>query len=204
MLAVVAAGLWLSLAAIGFGCLWHHSTAPGDPGRAPARWPAGAAIELASGGWTLVLLAHPRCPCTRASLGELDRLMAAAGGRLHACVLLYAPTTSAEDWPRTDLWRTAAAIPGVTVRRDPGGRLARLLGAETSGQVVVYDPRGALVFAGGITPGRGHAGDSRGRASILDLLERGRTEDPRAPVYGCPILGEESGTEPGGEDRGQP
>ena len=50
--------------------------------------------------------------------------------------------------------------------RDDDGAEARRFGAETSGQTLLYDARGALAFSGGITGARGHAGDNAGRASL--------------------------------------
>ena len=46
--------------------------------------------------------------------------------------------------------------------------------SKTSGQVVVYDAKGALLFSGGITAARGHMGDNAGRDRITALL-RGDT-----------------------------
>ena len=42
-------------------------------------------------------------------------------------------------------------IPGVTTIVDRDGTQASLFGAETSGQVVLYDSHGELKFRGGIT-----------------------------------------------------
>ena len=57
--------------------------------------------------------------------------------------------------------------------RDDDGAEARRFGAETSGQTLLYDEHGALLFSGGITGARGHAGDNAGRASLVALLNRG-------------------------------
>lgn len=134
----------------------------------------------------LVMLAHPHCPCTRASLAELERLM--ARGDADACVLFLRPRDQREGWETTDLWKTAAAIPRVRVVADTDGLLARAFGAETSGHVLFYNPAGALLFSGGITATRGHEGPSAGGDAILAAL---RGEDPasdRANTYGCPLL----------------
>jgi hypothetical protein len=102
-------------------------------------------------------------------------------------VFFFAPAGSSPGWERTDLWDQAAALPGVRPIRDEGGRYARLFGARTSGQVLVFDPGARLVFSGGITAGRGHGGDNVGRAAVLALLAGREAGTATAPVFGCPL-----------------
>src|SRR5256885_12910626 len=56
--------------------------------------------------------------------------------------------------------------PIVTPDRDEAARF----GARTSGYVVVYDASGHLVFAGGITGSRGHAGDNNRRRDAIAAI----------------------------------
>ena len=178
--------IWLSLAAAGSALmLWFQST-PGAQAEPPHAWPAGSALTHQR--MTLVMIAHPRCPCTRASLEELARIMARADGRLDAHVLFLQPSNAPANWAHTDLWRAAEQIPGVAVHLDDGTEAHRFH-AQTSGQTLLYDA-GALLFAGGITAGRGHAGDNLGEQNILALLERPTAESHRSPVYGCPLSDE--------------
>ena len=79
---------------------------------------------------------------------------------------------------RCHSWRSAAAIPGVTVHVDHDGGEARRFGAETSGFVVLYDAHGELLFAGGITTGRGQAGDNAETAGIGHRRDKLGTADP--------------------------
>ncbi len=83
--------------------------------------------------------------------------------------------------------RRAACIPGVSVLADPDGVEARRFGALTSGDAFLYDAGGRLVFRGGITPSRGHQGESAGRSAIEAFLKGGRPRTATAPVFGCPI-----------------
>ena len=64
-----AAGLWV---------LWRYDNTPGDAARAPEHWPALTTFARATDRPTLVMLAHPHCTCTRASLGELAEAIARA------------------------------------------------------------------------------------------------------------------------------
>jgi hypothetical protein len=136
------------------------------------------------------MFAHPRCPCTRASVGELALIMRQCYGKVSAHVLIYEPGSSPGGWEQTDLWRRAGAIPGVHVHKDPAGVAARLFGATTSGAVVVYDASGRLVFHGGVTGSRGHSGDNAGRSSVVALINGELPGRHESFVYGCSIFGE--------------
>src|SRR5712671_6320482 len=160
-LAWIGAAAWLLAIAGGFSILWKYKTTPGDAGAvSPGSWPAGTAVRRSADRATLLLFAHPRCDCTRASVAELARLMARFHERLEARVLFWAPSEAPADWSKGDLSTSAEGIPGVTVLRDAGGAEASRFGVATSGAVVLYDPQGRLLFKGGVTAARGHEGDS--------------------------------------------
>lgn len=186
---LIASGLlWLGLVGIGLGILWWYDNAPGAAAAPASFWPTESQIQRAPGRATLVMLAHPQCPCTRASLGELALLMTQCEGRVTASVLFYQPEGFSAAWTQTDLWQSAAAIPGVTVKRDEGGIEASRFHAATSGQVLLYDAGGRLIFSGGITGGRGHAGDNAGRSAIVSLLTKGASKRDRTFVFGCSLF----------------
>jgi len=113
--------LWLLTIVGGNGFLLNYGNTPGVAAAAPSDWPAGSVIEPAKDKMTLVLIAHPRCPCTRATLGELSRLMPQAHGRLTTYVLFVKPKGFPIDWEKTDLWKDASAIPDVYVSLDEEG-----------------------------------------------------------------------------------
>jgi hypothetical protein len=179
---------WLGALGVGEWLLSAYSTTPGALGDAPATWPVGSRITKAPGRWVLVLFAHPRCPCTRATLGELALLMASCKDRVSAHVCFVKPAGLPEDWEYADLWRSAASIPGVQVWADPGGAEARRFRAATSGLALLYDGDGRLRFRGGITPARGHAGDNTGREALRTLLLEGGPGPTETPVFGCPLF----------------
>ena len=69
------------------------------------------------------------------------------------------------------------------------GREAARFGAATSGQTFLYDARGGLLFSGGITGARAHAGDNAGRSAVVTLLNgTGGPAAPRTSVFGCPLF----------------
>src|SRR5258708_6591833 len=184
----VAVSLWVPAVAFGINALWKFATTPGHPARPPLVWPASAPIKRSSERATLVMFAHPRCQCSSATLGELAIVMAHAQGRLDADVFFYLPAQEAGTWARTDLWRSASGIPGVRVFEDREASVARSFGAFTSGQTLLYDSRGRLLFQGGITAFRGHSGDNAGRGAI-DALVRGVTPPQDSLPVVTPVLG---------------
>jgi hypothetical protein len=188
MVLLGCAVLWLLIAGGGLSVLWSYENAPGVAAAPPTVWPAGSQIQRAEGSDTLVMLVHPHCPCTRASLGELAEIMARCQGRLHAYVLFLKPEGFSDDWEKTDLWQTAASIPGVTAIVDDRGAEASRFIAATSGQTILYDEQGHLLFSGGITASRGHFGDNAGRGAIISLVKTGSAEGTETSVFGCPLF----------------
>jgi hypothetical protein len=182
--------LWLLGAASGFGILAKYQGTQGSVGKTPQGWPQEAQVVLDQKRNTLVMFAHPQCPCTRASIEELNRLMAKSQGKLTAQVYFFRPHDQQGDWVKTDLWRSAAAIPGVSVNEDIDGKQAHLFGAETSGHVLLYDTHGQLLFNGGITESRGHAGDNAGENTIVSLVSGQTASLKQTPVFGCSLLSE--------------
>jgi hypothetical protein len=134
------------------------------------------------------MLVHPDCPCTKASLEELDGLMARLPGKLHAYILFSKPGSTPAEVESSSLWQRASEMPGVSVRYDRLGLEAAKFGGTVSGQTVVYDPDGRLVFDGGLTATRGHQGPNAGVNSILLVAARKQSTVLRNPVFGCSLL----------------
>ena len=188
LILIAASAAWLLMIGAGLGFLWNYESTPGMAAAAPRQWPADSRLRRASDRATLVMLAHPHCPCTRASIGELARLMTQAQGRVTAYVIFVKPASFSGGWEKTDLWASATAIPGVSVVRDDEGVEANRFHAATSGQTLLYDKEGKLLFSGGITSARGHAGDNAGRTAIVSLLTVDEAKQSETPVFGCPLF----------------
>jgi hypothetical protein len=120
MVAVVAAA-WIAPVCAGLHALASYENTPGAASGSPAQWPSNIPIAPGQNRATLVMLAHPYCPGTRASVGELALLMASFQGRLAAHVFFFREPDSRGDWEKSDLWDNTSAIPGVTVSWDSGG-----------------------------------------------------------------------------------
>lgn len=192
LILITACVAWALVTAIGLGFLWRYENASGPAAIPPTDWPSKSRITRASDRATLIMLSHPHCPCTRASIEELNRLMAQAQGRVIAYVLFLKPTGTSTDWEKTDLWQSAARIPGVNVVVDDNGIEARRFNAVTSGQTALYDVDGHLLFSGGITSARGHSGDNAGRSAIVSLLNTVDAERTETAVFGCPLYSSRS------------
>lgn len=185
---------------LGLGMMYQrllvYSTSPGPTSENAATWPAACEIPRPADRFVLVMFVHPRCSCTRASLIELEHILAGANDRPATYVLFYAPRRAAAGWEKTDLWDKAAALPGAKLLADEGGRLAKLFGARTSGVVLAYNPAGHLAFSGGITLMRGHSGDNPGRQAISSLLRGDPAVPDHTPVFGC-LLDDSQLADPG-------
>jgi hypothetical protein len=180
--------LWLFAAVAGTSILLSYENKPGNAGTTPATWPADSHITREPGRSTLVMFAHPHCPCSRASVGELNRLLTRCQGSASVHVLFIRPKEVADSWTETSLRKSAEAIPGVRVQLDALGEEARRFGAESSGYVVLYGADGRLLFSGGITAGRGHAGDNAGENLVVSLLKGQPAALKHTPVFGCGLL----------------
>ena len=171
----------------------RYSSKPGAVSATSAEWPATSPLPRDSSRYTLVLFAHPRCPCTRASLTELAWLQTRTRNQMSVHVVFYKPAKAPKGWENGELWNEAVSMPGVAVGLDPDGTQAKLFGAATSGMVSIYAPSGQLVFRGGITGARAHEGDNPGRRAALDAAQGkiGTTSYVKAPVFGCMLTSSE-------------
>jgi hypothetical protein len=186
VLGLAAAG-WLVAVGAGGAAAIDYETSPGARAEAPLRWPAGSVLPAPAHRPHVVMFVHPRCPCSRASLGELGELVAGAGGAATFVVVVTRPVGADAEWLATETVLAARALPGVTVIVDDAGVEAARFGARTSGQVVAYGTDGTLGYAGGVTRARGHQGTSVGRRAVAALIARGKAELARHDVFGCAL-----------------
>jgi hypothetical protein len=180
--------LWLSAAVWGIVYLARYETTPGDSGVSyPRVFPPESRIERDADRPTLIFFAHPKCPCTRASLRELERLMTDVDGKLSVVVVFIKPKDETEDWTKTDLRANAEAIPNVRVLIDEDERETEIFNAQTSSLTLLYDRGGNLRFDGGITAARGHEGDNAGRRAIFEIVTKETDKTAESLVFGCPL-----------------
>ena len=114
-------------------------------------------------------------------------MMARVGDRVVAYVVFVVPPEDASAWTETDLWARASSIRGVSAVRDEGGVEADRFQAWTSGETVLYGADGHMLFAGGITGSRGHAGDNAGEEALVAAILGHSDSLPNTPVFGCAL-----------------
>ena len=83
--------VWIGSSAAGLWVLWDWDNKPGASAQARAQWPADSVLARDRGRPTLVMLVHPQCTCSRASLTELAELLARARPRPKTFVLFLKP-----------------------------------------------------------------------------------------------------------------
>jgi hypothetical protein len=181
--------VWGSTVACGFLALQIHGASPGQSGSAVEHWPGPSEIPQSGGRPTLIMAAHPLCPCTRASVAELTRVLTRCEGQVEVYILIFRPEHAGHGWHPGDGLRGLGTLPGVHLIDDPAGEEAARFGALTSGLVALYAQDGRLLFRGGITGARGHEGDNEGRRALLGLIQGNASSYRReTPVFGCPIF----------------
>ena len=179
----VTAVLWVLGVVASFGALTRYSSTPGAAHAPEAAAAAFLGAERQPGRPLLVMVVHPRCPCTEASLAEMGDLLGRSHGAIDALVLQY----QAAGWPKPP---AAIKLAGAAIRvvPDPEGRVAATLGAETSGHCVFVDAGGVIRFHGGLTLSRGHRGRSPAQDAILAAVAGSKAVLAPAPVFGCSLL----------------
>lgn len=182
---------WMAAVVFVYGGLldYENKSEPTKP--KPSLWPTHSSLKRFPGRMTVTMFVHPKCPCSRASLSELSVLLTRRP-ELYGNVVFLKPSNTSKDWHMTDSWFRAKSLKGVNVFLDECGKEATIFGATSSGETLVYNSKGQLVFDGGITLARGHEGDNRGLFALQEISSSDCKEDrkllTRAPVFGCSLL----------------
>jgi hypothetical protein len=180
-------GWWAVVVAFGTWRMLSYDLTPAAPASPVRWWPTATQLVRDPGRPTLLMFVHPGCPCSRASLAELSRLLSPRRNEVAVRILMVRPAGLEAGWEKTDLWVIAQRIEGATVLCDPEGVEARRFGARTSGETMLFAPEGRLLFDGGITASRGHEGDNAGRDIIAGLIDNGGNRFRQTPVFGCAL-----------------
>jgi len=172
-----------------------YENKPSPAGETTVAWPAGSIIARQPDRANLLMFLHPYCPCSRASIEELNRLLGQCENPISVNVLFVRPQGVSDDWANTSLRRVAQTIPGVHVALDSDGKEAKRFEAESSGYVVLYSPKGELLFSGGITGSRGHAGQNPGEDAVIAMVNGHSLPLTHSHVYGCDLFDPEGKTD---------
>lgn len=187
---LLSAGLvaWALAIAAGMLTLADYSTSPGDALTGAMGWPADTSYPRALDRPNMLVFLHPHCPCSRATLSEIERLLPRLSSKPLVTFTFFSPDGQSDDWANSVLMKRARNINQALVVIDHDGQEARHFGAATSGHVIVFSPSGERVFSGGITSSRGHEGTNTATQAIAQLLSGVESDFTEYPVYGCPII----------------
>lgn len=185
----ISVGAWAVVCASVLWVLWTYSNVATAQEGPPVGWSPPPEIDRPNDRPTLILFAHPKCPCTRATMAAVERLQREAHAAFATRVVFFEPVDADPLWRRTDLWSRAGRLADAKSVADPGGVITAGAGVVVSGCVALLDPDGALLFWGGITPSRGHEGESIGLTAIRSILRGHEPGRHRAPIFGCDIIG---------------
>jgi hypothetical protein len=179
--------LWAFGIIVGFCCLADYDTKPALADAAPLVWPPESSVQRSESQWTILMFVHPRCPCSRASLNELSRIVGECPGQAIVHVLLFQPPGTSGNWNSSSLRDLVDSIPQASITIDSSAGEAKRFSARVSGQTYAFDSQGRMRFSGGITGGRGHYGPNSSSDRLIKiLLGKGATEQ-LSPVYGCDL-----------------
>lgn len=191
-LAVVAAvALWTVAVSAGWCMITDYSYKAEPSGAAPAdAWPAGVTLARDANRPTMVVFLHPKCPCSQATLTELERLQSRPTGLGVANVLLVVtiPADADASWRASPLIERGQSLCGSQIVFDRGGVVAGQFGATASGTVMLFNAAGQRLFAGGVTASRGHEGQNAGADAVASLLAGQPAEVNSIPVFGCRLV----------------
>jgi hypothetical protein len=179
--------LWIAAAAGGSLYMFVYESRPAPRSAMAEVWPEQVGLERNVGGFSLVMAVHPKCPCTRASVAELNTLMLGFGGRVRAIALVTKPFELPDLWSESDVTARLHEIPNVEVVRDLGGAKSDEFGVRSSGQTLLYDASGQLVFDGGITAFRGHEGPSVGSEMLKQIVAGKAVGHRHSETFGCSL-----------------
>lgn len=183
----VVIGLWFGLVVACFAALWTYANRPGELGY-PVRNASTTALHLDQSRHTLVVFVHPRCPCTVATVEQIARLQRKCRGLFTTRIVAYRPSYAEAEWSEGAVLRGASRLVDCEIIDDPDAAEALEIGAQVSGTAALYAPDGTLRFWGGLTPQRGHAGDSLGLDAVAAILRGERLDSYRAPTFGCSLV----------------
>ncbi len=182
--------LWLIAVFIGYSTLLSYQSEPGRENPVPEKWPETSAVNPSKKPFTVLIFLHPHCPCSKASLRELERVLARRHRNTSAYAIFCTLPEAPQDWEQGALWQQAHKIEHLKVLLDNNQQEQSSFHVTTSGQVLLYDYKGKLRYKGGITPARGHEGSNPGLRTLESLLQN-QISDQKSiqklsyPVYGC-------------------
>lgn len=178
--------LWGVFALGGSIAMYQHAYSGDHPEYAGQQWPSLSKLTRGSERATLIVFAHPKCPCTRATIDSLSQVV--RDTKCDATIVFWQPASSSKSdtsgWTTTPVIEKAKGIESLQIVMDPDGVESSLFGANTSGHCIAFSASGELLYSGGITSSRGHTGNNIGLESLIQAIQTGHAQKS-LPVFGC-------------------
>ncbi|TWU58734.1 hypothetical protein Poly51_15140 [Rubripirellula tenax] len=192
---------WIASVSFGFWTLLDHDTASNDGESSFAEVVPVSLTQSAvcvsrtdladmvpdKGCLHIVVAMHPKCPCTRTTLSQLERLLAEAPASTKCTFLVSKPRNRLASWIQSDTTDMAKSFANSEIFVDIDSERARKLGMAHSGTVLIVRPDGTLSFMGGITAGRSCSTENPGSLSVASLLRGESAPLLATPTFGCPL-----------------
>ncbi len=183
--------IWIFITFMGFAQLLIYSNTPAkkDTDIVISPWPATSKIKRIEHTPTLLLFLHPECPCSQATVEELQRIMLRLEGiQASVITIFYKPKSKPTSWVQNSLWKKVEANSRIRTFIDEDAEETTIFDAEVSGETLLFNESGNLVFRGGITPSRGHQGDNPGEDFIIRWFRGARDlAFTQTSIFGCRI-----------------
>lgn len=146
------------------------------------QWSEVKEIPLSFEQPNLVMFLHSNCDCSLATLEELKKIHDSHKGsfKVNFLVAVYQ-----QDKGPKEFWSLLEKFPAASVILDEGGKVAARIGAKTSGVTYLIDQDKRVVFQGGLTPSRGHRGETSGQKFISQWIQDQRPVTFYEKVFGC-------------------
>jgi hypothetical protein len=145
----------------------------------------GSAEPIVKPGREVVMIIHPDCPCTGASVRLFQRLLSGAKSPIPARLFVVAYGEPDHDVAHEPY---AKAVPAARASWITPEEAKRRFGAYTSGHTVAY-LHGKPVFSGGLTSGRGVESSSDSQIDLKNFLA-GKPVKADRQVFGCALDGD--------------
>lgn len=201
ILALSIIGFWVIGTGFFIKSKIDFSFTPGKSSQFKSDFPMQSTLSVIPSKYNLYVFIHPKCGCSVATLDNLKSLahkQSYLSDLMQIHVILYDPSESPKDWLDSqtvkDIQSWASQYP-VIVKHDKSLQEFKLFDAQTSGQSFLFDQNRRLVFSGGLTEERGHAGPSSSVNYILSVLSNKQSStNQRLPAafttdtFGCHSL----------------
>lgn len=134
-------------------------------------------------GLRAVMLVHPDCPCTEASLNVYRNAVLSSGRPIETLIVIPGSRRTSRNIA------LAHNIPNAKVEFSSPEAIQRKFGISTSGHLLVWSGK-KLVFSGGVTDARGEDVQAAAYRELVAALESRAARE--TPVFGCVAFGREA------------